>query len=130
MGFRHLIRTLSEDIPKLWQAPETSSADRQTIVRHLIQHAVVTVSPDSPHTDLDIHWAGGFTSHHALLRPVARYDQLDNHAQLLARILELHHQKRTSAQIADQLHREGFRPPKRRETYNAPMVRTLLSRRK
>ena len=127
---RRLIRTLSEDIPKLWQAPETSSADRQTIVRHVIQHAVVTVLPDSPHTDLDIHWAGGFTSHHALVRPVARYDQLDNHAQLLARILELHHQKRTSAQIADQLNREGFRPPKRRETYHAPMVRTLLSRRK
>lgn len=125
---RRLIRTLSEDIPKLWHATETSSADRQTIVRHLLQHVVVTVSPDSPHTELDIHWAGGFTSHHALVRPVARYDQLDNHAQLLARILELHQQKRTSARIADQLNREGFRPPKRRETYNAQMVRTLLSR--
>jgi len=125
---RRLIRTLSEDIPKLWHTPETSSADRQTIVRHLIQRVVVTVSPDSPHTELDIHWAGGFASHHALMRPVARYDQLDNHAQLLARILELHQQKRTSARIAEQLNREGFRPPKRRETYNAQMVRTLLSR--
>ena len=123
-----LIRTLSEDIPKLWHAPETSSADRQTIVRHLLQRVVVTVSPDNPHTDLDIHWAGGCTSHHALLRPVARYDQLDNHAQLVGRILELHRQKRTSAQIAAQLNREGFRPPKRRETFNRGMVRALLSR--
>jgi hypothetical protein len=127
---RRLIRTLSEDIPRLWHATETSSADRLTIVRHLLERVVVTVSPDSPHTDLDIHWAGGFTSHHALVRPVARYDQLDNHTQLLARILELHQQKQTSAQIADQLNREGFRPPKRRETYNAQMVRTLLSRQK
>jgi hypothetical protein len=125
---RRLIRTLSEDLPKLWHATETSSAGRQTIVRHLLQRVAVTVSPDSPHTELDIHWAGGFTSHHALMRPVARYDQLDNHAQLLARILELHQQKQTSARIAEQLNREGFRPPKRRETYNAQMVRTLLSR--
>ena len=43
-------------------------------------------------------------------------------------MLELHQQKRTSAQIADQLNREGFRPPKRRETFNRDMVRTLLSR--
>jgi len=125
---RRLIRTLSEDIPSLWHAPETSSADRQAIVRHLIQRVVVTVSRDSPQTDLDIHWAGGCTSHHALVRPVARYDQLYNHAQLLERIVELHQQKRTSAQIADQLNREGFRPPKRRETFNREMVRTLLSR--
>jgi hypothetical protein len=127
---RRLIRTLSEDIPALWHAPETSSADRRTIVRHLLERVVVTVSPDSPHTDLDLHWAGGFTSHHALVRPVARYDQLDNHKQLRTRILELHQQMRTSAQIADQLNCEGFRPPKRRETYNAQMVRTLLSRQK
>ena len=97
-------------------------------MRHLIQRVVVTASPDNPQTDLDIHWAGGCTSHHALIRPVARYDQSDNHGQLVARILELDRQKRTSAQIADQLNREGFRPPKRRETFNRGMVRTLLSR--
>jgi DNA invertase Pin-like site-specific DNA recombinase len=125
---RQLIQTLSADIPKLWHAPETSSADRQTMVRYLIQQVVVTAPPESQHLDLDIHWAGGFTSHHRLTRPVARYEQLDNYDQLLARILELRDQKRTSAQIADQLNREGFRPPKRRETFNRQMVRTLLSR--
>jgi len=125
---RDLIRTLSHDIPKLWHARETSSADRQTIVRHLIQEAVVTAPPDSQHLDLDIRWAGGFTSHHRLARPVARYEQLDNYDELLARILELRNRKWTSAQIAEQLNREGFRPPKRRETFNRQMVRTLLSR--
>jgi len=125
---RDLIRSLSADIPKLWRASETSSPDRQTIVRHLIQQGVVTAPPDSQHSDLAIHWAGGFTSQHTLVRPVARYEQLDNYSQLMARILELHHRKRTSAQIADQLNREGFRPPKRRETFNGPMVRVLLSR--
>lgn len=35
---------------------------------------------------------------------------------------------RNSCQIAQALNQEGFRPPKRRDTYNAPMVRQLLSR--
>ena len=125
---RKLIEALSADIPKLWHAPETTSADRQTIVRYLIQRVVVTAPPDTQHLDLDIHWAGGFTSHHTLVRPVARYEQLDNYPQLLARILELRDQKQTSARIAETLNREGFRPPKRRATFNPEMVCSLLSR--
>jgi hypothetical protein len=46
----------------------------------------------------------------------------------MVRILELRDQKQTAAQIAEQLNREGFRPPKRRETFNTQMVRTLMSR--
>jgi len=79
--------------------------------------------------DVDIHWAGGFTSHHSLVRPVARYDQLDNYEQLIERILELRNQKQISAKIAEQLNCEGYRPPKRRKTFNAAMVRQLISRR-
>jgi DNA invertase Pin-like site-specific DNA recombinase len=125
---RGLIRSLSADIPKLWHAPQTSSADRQVIVRHLLQQVVVTAPPDSQHLDVTIHWAGGFTSQHTLVRPVARYDQLDDYPQLMARIHELRDQKQTAAQIADRLNREGFRPPKRRETYNRGMVQAILSR--
>jgi len=127
---RQQIRTLSSDVPKLWHAPQTSSADRKMIVRHLIDRAVVTVAGDSQHVDLTIHWAGGFTSHHALIRPVAKYEQLDNYQQLIDRILELGDQKNSAAQIAEQLNREGYRPPKRRKTFNAPMIRQLLWRRR
>ncbi len=126
---RRMIEALSQDVPRLWHDAQTSSADRQSIVRQLIERVVVTVLPDTQHVDLTIHWAGGFTSQHTVVRPVARYRQMDNYPQLMARILELREQKRTSAKIADQLNREGFRPPKRRETFNTQMVRTLLSRR-
>jgi hypothetical protein len=125
---RQLIQTLSADIPKLWHAPGTPAADRQTVVRYLIQKVVVTAPPHSQHLDLDICWVGGLTSHHRLTRPVARYEQLDNYNQLLARILELRDQRRTSSQIAVTLNREGFQPPKRRATFNRDMVRSLLSR--
>jgi hypothetical protein len=125
---RDLIRSLSEDIPKLWHAPQTLSADRQAIVRHLIQQVVVSAPPDSQHLDATIHWAGGFTSHHTLVRPVARYEQLDSYPQLMARILELRAQRFTAAQIADRLNQEGFRPPKRRATFNRGMVQAILAR--
>jgi DNA invertase Pin-like site-specific DNA recombinase len=126
---RERIGALSADIPALWQAPQTSPADRQAILRHLIQKVVVTVPGDDQHVDLAIHWVGDFTSHHHIVRTVARYDQLDNYPQLIDRILQLRQEKRTADQIADQLNREGFRPPKRRATFNAPIIRQLLSRR-
>ena len=108
---RDLIRMLSSDIAGLWQAPRTTSADRKTIVRHLIERVVITAPAHTQHMDLTIHWAGGFTSEHHLIRPVARYDQLDNYDQLMARILELRNQNKTSPQIAEHLNREGYRPP-------------------
>jgi len=126
---RELIRTLSADLPRLWHSPGTTPSDRQTIVRHLIQQATVTVPPDgSQHLDVTIQWAGGFASHHALVRPVARYDQLDNYPQFVARILQLRDQKHSAARIAEQLNREGYRPPKRRATFCGGMIRQLLSR--
>ena len=44
------------------------------------------------------------------------------------RVLELHRADKTSSEIADQLNREGFRPAKRRDTFNSSMVRQMLSR--
>ena len=127
---RQMIRALSSDIPKIWNDPRTTHAERQAIVRHLVDQVTVTVAGQSQHVDVIIHWAGGFSSHHRLLRPVARYDQLDNYESLLGRILELHDQKRTAARIAEQLNREGYRPPKRRTTFNAGIVRQLICRRR
>ena len=125
---RQLIRALSADLPRLWHSPKTSWADRQTVVRQLIGRVVVTASVHSQHADVSIHWAGGYTSQHALVRPVARYDQLDNFEELMGLVLELRGKKLTSAQIAEQLNREGFCPLKRRATFDGQMVRTLLSR--
>ena len=122
------IRSLSADIPALWQASSTSPKDQQTIVRHLIDRVTVTVQGESERVDVTIHWAGGFESQHEQTRPVARYDQLTDYHQLVARIFELRTAGQTNGKIAEVLNQEGFRPPKRRSTYNAAMVRQLVSR--
>jgi DNA invertase Pin-like site-specific DNA recombinase len=123
-----LIRSLSADIPALWHANTTSPKDQQAILRHLIECVTVVVQGESERVDVTIHWAGGFESQHEQTRPVARYDQLIDYSRLVARILELRKNGNTSAQIAKMLNQEGFKPPKRRSTYNTAMVRQLLSR--
>ena len=125
---RRTIENLSAHISNLWRSTETSYADRKAVIRHLVEHVSVTAPSDSQHIDVTILWVGGFVSEHTLRRPVARYEQLDNYEQLIQRILALRGQNRTCAQIAQQLNREGYHPPKRRQTFNAAMVRQLLSR--
>ena len=125
---KQLVRSLSHDIPALWNAATTSPQDRQAVLRHLIDQVTVEVQGDTERVDVTIHWAGGFESQHGETRPVARYEQLSDYDRLIARILELREAGHNSRQTAEALNREGFRPPKRRDTYNAPMVRQLLSR--
>jgi DNA invertase Pin-like site-specific DNA recombinase len=122
------VRSLCHDIPTLWHTASTSPQDRQAVLRHLIDQVTVEVQGDTECVDVAIHWAGGFVSQHGQTRPVARYEQLSDYDRLIARVLELREAGYNSRQIAEVLNREGFRPPKRRDTYNAPMVRQLLSR--
>lgn len=123
-----LIRGLAGDIPALWHSPRTTYADRQQIVRLLVERVVVTPQAHDETVDVAIHFTGGFVSHHELQRPVARYEQLHDYKKLLERIEALAEQKQTAPKIAEQLNAEGWRPPKRRTTFNASMVQHLLWR--
>jgi DNA invertase Pin-like site-specific DNA recombinase len=124
-----MVRSLARDIPALWDASDTTPADRQQVVRHLIQKVVVTAPGGQEVADVEVHWAGGFVSHHRVIRPVARYEHLRDYEPLCQRILDLRRENHTLAQIAQALNAEGFRPPKRRATFNAGMVRDLFYRR-
>jgi hypothetical protein len=125
---KQLIRGLASDIPALWNSPHITCADRQQIVRYLVEKVVVTPQAHDETVDVAIQFAGGYVSHHQLQRPVARYEQLHDFDQLLDRIKGLADQKQTAPQIATQLNAEGWRPPKRRTTFNQPMVQHLLWR--
>ena len=125
---RDAVRALAAYLPDLWQAETTTAADRKAIARHLIDQVVVAVRGDSEYVDVTIHWLGGVTSAHELIRPVGRYEQMRDYKELLGCILELREQSRSAGQIAEQLNREGWRPPRRRATFNAAMIRKLISR--
>ena len=119
------IRRLASDIPDLWQAPTTTSADRQAIIRHLVERIVVTVQGDSEQVEVQIHWRGGTGTRLHLARPVARLEQLSYYPQLVA---ALHEEGHSGVVIAEHLNAEGWRPAKRRATFAAAMVNDLLAR--
>jgi len=129
-GERNAIRQLSHNVPRLWNAAATTVEDRQEVVRMLLDRVVVDVQGDSEQVETTLHWAGGFTSCHRLVRPVARYEQLSNYRELLERIDALHRQGYSSGKIAEHLNEEGFFPPKRTDHFTGQMIVRLLGDRR
>ena len=125
---RAAIQRLAQDIPTLWQADTTTAMDRQSIVRQLIERMLVTVIDNTEKVQTEIHWYGGHITRAWLNRPVAKLEQMTDYQTLMERVKALQSQGLTPSQIAEQLNTEGWKPPKRRLTFNAPMVRCLLNR--
>jgi len=121
------IRQLANDLPALWQAQTTTSEERQTIVRLLLERVLLSVVDASEQVRLECHWHGGNRTAHTLVRPVARVKALSTYAALIARATELHRIGKDCVSTAAILNQEAWRPPKRRDTFNAPMVRRLLT---
>ena len=90
---------------------------------------VVAVRGESEWVDVTIHWAGGSSSSHELVRPVQRYQQMVDYRRLLNRIDELRKAGQTLAEVAKQLNREGFHPPKRSATFTSVILSGLLAKR-
>lgn len=125
---RDAIRQLAEDIPGLWHSTNTSVMERKEILRQVFERIVVEVVGTSEQVKVEIHWAGGRTSQVALIRPVAKLEQLSYYPELIERIKQLARKKMKAGQIADQLNQEGWRPPKRRQTFGRQGILDLMNR--
>ena len=119
------IKALASDIPALWHSPATTNADRQAIVRCLVERVVVDVERSSEDTVATIHWIGGFESRHEFARPVRTYSQLCEGDLLMKRIIELRDAGRTAEQTADALNAEGYAPINPGKKFNREIVRKL-----
>ena len=122
------IRSISADIRLLWQAAGTTATDRKEIVRCLIDRVVVNVQRNSEYVDVTIHWHGGFTSQHEVIRPVGSYDQLRDRDHLFDRIKQLQRQGNSIPAIATKINDEGFVPPRRRGSYSVRTLAPLMKR--
>lgn len=125
---RDAIRRLATDIPGLWHAPTTTPAERQAIIRQLIDRVIVKVCGESERVDVQIHWKGGHTTASTMTRPVARLDQLSYYQELKARVTALHEQGCGNGAIADMLNAEGWRPAKRCAHFNPSIVGAMRVR--
>jgi hypothetical protein len=127
-GERETIRALAADLPALWNSPKTKPQDRKEIVRQVIDRVVVQVVGESEKVQACVHWAGGHVTENEIVRPVARLEQLSYWHELRERVRELANGSLKARQIAEQLNREGWRPPKRREVFGPQGVFELLER--
>jgi DNA invertase Pin-like site-specific DNA recombinase len=125
---REQIEQLAADIPQLWAAESTTAADRQRLVRLLIEQIEVTVQGQSEQVKVAITWAGGFVSEHDMVRTVQRYEQLAEYPRLVARIEELRAAGKSMEEVATVLNAEGYHPPKRVERFTGGMVAGFLAR--
>jgi len=123
---REQIRALAADVPGIWHAPTTTDADRKQLIRALVEQVRVTVRGISEQVDVEIVWAGGHRTATRIVRPVARLAQLSYYPQLATRARELVEAGHSTAQIAERLNAEGFRPPKRSAVFTANAVVDLL----
>ncbi|MBW8767381.1 MAG: recombinase family protein [Geodermatophilales bacterium] len=123
---RDQIRALAADVPGIWHAPSTTDADRKQLIRALVEQVHVSVLGVSEQVDVEVVWAGGHRTRTRIVRPVAKLTQLSYYPQLAARARELVEAGHSTAQIAERLNAEGFRPPKRSAVFTPNAVVDLL----
>jgi DNA invertase Pin-like site-specific DNA recombinase len=123
---RQQIQALAADLPAVWNAPTTTGADRKQLIRHLIEQVRITVLGASEKVDVEVTWVGGHRTAAQITRPVACLTQLSYYPQLAARARELAADGCATAQIAERLNAEGFRPPKRIPAFTPNAVTDLL----
>ena len=122
------IRSLASDLPAVWRAATTTPAERQRIARLLIEHVSSSWTSRASASTWRSTGSGGLVQAHTLDRPVTRYDRRSDYPRLISRLRTLCGERLGSAEIAERLNAEGFRPPKRTNRFTGVMVRRLTSR--
>ena len=103
---RQRIKSLSDSVVALWDAPETSAQDRKQITRCLVERVIVVADKATELSDVTIIWLGGFATQHRVARPVGTYAQFSDWRQIVERVRQLHREGLHLAQIAEKLNDE------------------------
>ena len=124
---RARIEALATDLPALWNSPQTSIVDQRQVMRLLLEQVRVWPSASSPTLKVHLHWIGGVVTEHEVTRPVKRWTQLPELAELLKQIRRANELGTSSRAIAEELNAQGQRTP-RGQPFTAATIRQLLSR--
>ena len=105
---RAALQRLGENLPRIWQAPTTSAADRKRILRFVIREVVLDQKRAQGQVWLKIIWQTGAASEHSLQRRVHTYCDYIDVERLRQRITELNGAGKMDKEIAAILNQEGF----------------------
>lgn len=106
---RREILALGEDLPRLWHAATTTSADRKQIARLVIKEVALDQKRRRGYVWIRIIWQTGAASEHWLQRGVQGYAQHADQDQLRQRIVELNGLQKMDGEIAAILNEEQLR---------------------
>jgi DNA invertase Pin-like site-specific DNA recombinase len=106
---RQEILALAEDLPAVWTAATTTSADRKRILRLLVRTVILDQHREPGKVWFQINWHTGAISEHWLIRTVQSYGAYARRVELERRIRELNAAQMMDAAIAAVLNAEGFR---------------------
>jgi DNA invertase Pin-like site-specific DNA recombinase len=106
---RQEILALGENLPCLWHAATTRSADRKQIVRLVIEDVALDQKRRRGYVWIKVIWQTGAASEHWLQRQVQSYAQHADQDRLRRRITELNRLERMDGEIAAILNMEALR---------------------
>ncbi|MFJ8314256.1 MULTISPECIES: recombinase family protein [unclassified Streptomyces] len=122
------IRGLAADLPNLWHATTTTTADRKRLLRCVVERVDVTAQGATEKVHAVIVWAGGTRTGADLTRPVAHVDQLSYYPRIVEEIQALAASGATTTQIADRLAEQGLRPPRQKPRFHPGEIQHLIRR--
>jgi len=106
---RRRIRSLSRDLPAVWRSRTTSNADRQAMLRVVIEAiSAEPIEVPARLTRLRVQWKSGNVSEVNVERP-GRGDRYRHGAQSIERLRDLVGAGHHDDEVAEQLNREGLR---------------------
>ena len=105
---REAIVALGSDVPALWQAPTTTSADRKQMLRLVIRDVIVDGKRAHGQVWFQINWQTGAHEEFWYKRSVRSYEASADVEALEQRVRELNAAGLMDAQIAAHLNAEGY----------------------
>src|SRR5258708_35332289 len=100
---------LGSDLPTLWQAETTTSAERKQMLRLVIRDVIVDSKRAQGQVWFQINWQTGAHEEFCYTRSVLSYEQSADVQALASRVRELNEASLMDAQIAAILNTEGYR---------------------
>jgi hypothetical protein len=122
------IRQAAADLPRLWEAPGVTHADRKEVVRAVVDEITVGIRGVSELVDVTVHWAGGRTTTGVVRRPIQYFEHLSYYPRLQRRVLELAAAGWHPARIAEQLNRDGYQSARADGPIRYRVVEQILHR--
>ena len=102
------LQALGENLPWIWHAASTSTADRKHLLRFIVREVVLDQKRIRGQVWMKILWQTGATSEHFVQRRVRSYQDYVDVDRLRQRIKELNTAGKMDKEIAAILNQEGF----------------------